>query len=119
MDKCTSEQAAKGARRNAEEGRELARRWRASGLTVSEFCRRNQVPSHVVRYWALDKTGVRDSAKDFFVFTAGAEPGKNAAAELETPRRDEAKAVVIVIPLRAGAGAFGEALAAVLREVGA
>lgn len=125
MDKPTSVRT-KGVRRSNEEGRELARRWRASGLSASEFCRRNQVALHVLRYWALGKAGSRPNSvkpRDFFVVTAGdgmvPAPDAGSARGTEAPPCDEGKAVVIVIPLRSGAAAFGEALAAVLREVGA
>jgi hypothetical protein len=110
-------------RRSAEEGRQLAQRWRASGLIASEFCRRNQVPVHVLRYWAGRKSGGQaklERSTDFFEMTAGprvaATNAPEVAGEHEAGAHDVSRAVVIVVPLRPGATSLANVLEVVLRE---
>ena len=110
--------AEKRGRRSKEEGRCLVAGWRASGLSASEFGRRNDVPEHVLRYWAGRVRSGKTSAirpADFYVVNAG-EPQENGARP-ETPSREVAKAVVIIVPLRPKGRELAETLRAVFAEV--
>jgi hypothetical protein len=110
----------KGQKRlGAQEGHELARRWRASGLIASEYCRRYRVNLHVLRYWAgrSKRTEPTDEGSGFFVVTAPPKPEPNHEAGLEGSTRDDSsRAVLIVVPLRRGAVTLTEALRAVFAE---
>jgi hypothetical protein len=75
--------------------------WRQSGLSVSEFCRRQAVGAHVLRYWLLReaKPGVTAATGDaFYVVSA---PGTESA-ESDKPSMGGGSrasgAVIVVLP---------------------
>ena len=104
-----------------DQGRELAERWRASGLTAAEYSRRHGVNFHVLRYWAARsfEPKTRAKAADFFVVSAGHNPPKAQQEPQEAVdgvSGDHLRAVVIVVPLRGGPEALTEALRVLLAE---
>lgn len=111
--------AGKRIRRSGQEGRRLADEWRKSGVSASEFCQRNAVPLHVLRYWAHQSNGgpTADRAGDFFVMTTEPQSGSNTAGNDEVGSTTVPKAVIIVVPLRSNGTALTETLRAVLGEV--
>ena len=106
-----------------DQGRRLAERWRASGLTATEYSRRHGVNFHVLRYWAArsPKSKTRTKASDFFVLSAGKNPasfpGRDQAVE-RVVGAGHSRAVVIVLPLQDGREALTEALRVLLAEEG-
>ena len=109
------------SRRSPEQGRRLVESWRASGLAAPEYCQRKGISLHALRYWASrsKSRGVSGSRPDFFVMTAGEylATGDEAKPGAEEVSPDEGKAVVIVLPLQAGAAALSNTLKAVFAEV--
>jgi transposase-like protein len=87
--------------RSAAQGRALVEQWRQSGLSVSEFCRRQGVGAHVLRYWLLRdaKPGLTAATGDaFYVVSApSAESTESAPASMGLGSR-AGGAVVIVLP---------------------
>lgn len=87
--------------RSAAQGRALVEQWRQSGLSVSEFCRRQAVGAHVLRYWLLReaKPGETAATRDaFYVVSApGAESGGIAPASMGGGGR-AGGAVIVMLP---------------------
>ena len=87
--------------RSAAQGRALVEQWRQSGLSVSEFCRRQAVGAHVLRYWLLReaKPGVTAATGDaFYVVSApGAESAEIGGASM-SGRGRAGSAVIVVLP---------------------
>ena len=113
-------------------GLSLARSWQSSGLSRAEFCRRERLETHVLRYWVRQlgrkAKGGRAERSD-----AGL-PGGHGFVVVSTPSEDRAldassrqgppassaepgaKAVVVVVPLQQGSTALARTLRAVLEE---
>ena len=120
--------ARKGAekvRRNSAQGHALVERWQRSGLTVSEFCRRQGGRPHVLRYWIARETEPSTSgtaASDFFVVSAPERQSRNGS--IEGPRASEitethAESAVIVVLSAASPGRLAQTVRALLQESGA
>jgi transposase-like protein len=105
-------------RRSPAEGQALVERWRQSGLSVGEYCRKHAVGEHVLRYW-LDKSEGRDrasaKASDFFVVATSDEDARSGQASSVAKPSDQA--IVIVVPLAGDARGLEQTLRAVMREV--
>ena len=87
--------------RSAAQGRALVEQWRSSGVSVSEFCRRRAVGTHVLRYW-LSREATRGesitTADAFYVVSApGTESAKPRGPSGDGGRR-AGGAVIIVLP---------------------
>jgi transposase-like protein len=87
--------------RSAAQGRALVEQWRQSGLSVSEFCRRQAVGSHVLRYWVSRevKLGATAAKADaFYVVSApGTESAKLGRPSVSGGSRASG-AVIVVLP---------------------
>ena len=78
--------------RSAIQGRALVEQWRQSGLSVTEFCRRQAVGVHVLRYWRSReaKPGATAATADaFYVVSApsteGSKPSRRGAVIVVLP----------------------------------
>ena len=87
--------------RSAAQGQALVEQWRQSGLSVSEFCRRQAVGAHVLRYWlsrAVEPSGTAATGDAFYVVSA---PGTESA-EVGKPSMGgggrAGSAVIVVLP---------------------
>jgi hypothetical protein len=89
--------------RSAAQGRALVEQWRQSGLSVSEFCRRQGVGAHVLRYWlsrAVEPAATTATGDAFYVVSA---PGTESV-EIGKPEPSMAggsragSAVIVVLP---------------------
>ena len=90
-------------RRSATQGRALVERWRASGESVTSFCRRTGVGAHVLRYWLGRDTGAGERVggpSDFFVVTAPQRsPGTAAVGSAREMAVAESRlAFIVVVP---------------------
>ena len=124
MDTAGERRKRRGKPMRPDQGRKLAERWRASGLTATEYSRRHGVNFHVLRYWAArsSKSKTSTRASDFFVLSAGQNPpsvprDRNQAGE-RVVAAGHSRAVVIVVPLQDGREALTEALRVLLAEEG-
>jgi hypothetical protein len=87
--------------RSAAQGRALVEQWRQSGLSVSEFCRRQAVGAHVLRYWVSRqaKPGATAATADAFYVVSTPE---TESAELGRPSMGGGSraggAVIVVLP---------------------
>ena len=87
--------------RSAAQGRALVEQYRQSGLSVSEFCRRQAVGAHVLRYWLSrearpDATAATKDA--FYVVSApGAESVQRGRPSMGGGNR-AGGAVIVVLP---------------------
>ena len=98
-------EAESGVRRSATQGRALVERWRASGQSVTSFCRRTGVGAHVLRYWLGRDTGAGERVggpSDFFVVTTPQRsPGTAAAGSASDTVAAESRmtsAFIVVVP---------------------
>jgi hypothetical protein len=92
-------------RRSAAQGQALVARWRASGESVTSFCRRAGLGAQVLRYWlAREKVAVErvSSPSDFFVVTApqSASPAETVglANEAVAAGSRMTSAFIVVVP---------------------
>lgn len=87
--------------RSAAQGRALVAHYRQSGLSVSEFCRRQAVGAHVLRYWLSREAKPEATAatKDaFYVVSApGAESIQRGRPSMGGGSR-AGGAVIVVLP---------------------
>jgi hypothetical protein len=91
-------------RRSGAQGRALVGRWRASGESITSFCRQAEVRANVLRYWLARETAPVErgsDASDFFVVTAPQRApqteGIGIASETGAERRSTS-AFIVVIP---------------------
>jgi hypothetical protein len=96
-------EAGSGVRRSATQGRALVERWRASGESVTSFCRRTGVGAHVLRYWLGRDTGAGERVggpSDFFVVTTPQRSPGTAAVESarEMAVAESRMAFIVVVP---------------------
>lgn len=87
--------------RTAAQGRALVEQWRQSGLSVSEFCRRQAVGAHVLRYWLLreappDVTAAKGEA--FYVVSAPSTESAQVGKPSMGGGRGAGGAVIVVLP---------------------
>jgi hypothetical protein len=72
--------------------------WRSSGVSISEFCRRQAVGTHVLRYW-LSREATRGesvaTADAFYVVSA---PEADSVALASPSVREGSRAVIVVLP---------------------
>jgi hypothetical protein len=84
--------------RSAEQGRALVEQWRQSGLSGSEFCRRQALGEHVLPYWQSREAKARTSraSRDAFyvVSTSSADSAQGGGRSM----RGEGGAVIVVLP---------------------
>jgi len=85
--------------RSAEQGRALVKQWRQSGLSVSEFCRRQAVGAHVLRYWLLRdaKPGATAATGDAFYVVSAPSAESAEIAQVSMGGRGRAGGAVIVV----------------------
>lgn len=106
----------RGSRRNQAEGRALVERWRESGLSVREYCRKHALSEQVLRYWLGkldgDKASSSKPGEFFVVSTLGAGERGARASESEVATSHD-QALLIMVPL----GGVGHAVEQVLRAL--
>ena len=92
-------------RRSAAQGRALVGRWRASGESVTSFCRRAGVAAHVLRYWLARETAAVEGVNgpsDFFVVTAPQRAlqteGLGTASVMVASESRMTSAFIVVVP---------------------
>jgi hypothetical protein len=87
--------------RSAAQGRALVEQYRQSGLSVSEFCRRQAMGAHVLRYWLSREArpGATAATKDaFYVVSApGTESAQRGRPSMGGGSR-AGGAVIVVLP---------------------
>lgn len=116
MAKRSSDGGGERVRRSAAQGRALVESWRRSGASVSEFCRRQGVKEHVLRYW-VSREPTRSSQpaararSEFFVVSAP-EVASGAPSSMAT---GAGGAFIVVLP-EATAGLLVQTLRGLLRE---
>lgn len=119
------------AQLSKQEGQALAERWRQSGESKTEFCRRAGVAVHVLRYWLEREAEGRPSSqlvrskrvapRDFFVVSAterSSDDNRRRKGQMAgQPVRGESgrKAVLVVIP-EANATLLAQTVRALLGE---
>lgn len=89
----------RAARRGSAQGRALVEQWRQSGLSVSEFCRRQSVGEHVLRYWLLREAKPEVTATTGDAFYVVSAPGTKSdeLADAAMGRGGRAGGAVIVV----------------------
>lgn len=109
----------RGLRRNQAEGQALVERWRQSGLSVREYCRRHGLGEHVLRYWlekAAGGAGASSKAGGFFVVSTSGEVAhldQSSASEVKTSHD---QALIVVVPLGGVGLAIEQMLGALTKE---
>ena len=102
MHKRSSDADGNRVRRSAAQGRALVERWRRSGASVSEFCRRQAVKEHVLRYWVSRETRSSKPAararSEFFVVPAPEMSPKMASAAPSSMAMGASSAFIVVLP---------------------
>ena len=86
------------AHRSAAQGRALVEQWRRSGLSVSEFCRRQAVGAHVLRYWLSRETAPSESVATADAFYVVSTPESESAALGRLSPREGSRAIIVVLP---------------------
>lgn len=84
--------------RSAEQGHALVEQWRQSGLSGSEFCRRQAVGEHVLRYWQSRAAKLGERAAKAEAFYVVSTPGADAVQLGSPSARGGSRAVIVVLP---------------------
>jgi len=114
----TKKPAANGSRRSPAQGRALVEQWQRSGESVSEFCRRESVGPHVLRYW-LSREANGSTGENFFVVEAAERRPERGSIDrpsesLGMAGASSGAAVIVVLP-DATAGLVAKTVQALLR----
>ena len=84
--------------RSAAQGRALVEQWRSSGLSVSEFCRRQAVGTHVLRYWLSREAKRVESVAAADACYVVSAPEADSATLAKPSVREGSRAVIVVLP---------------------
>lgn len=84
--------------RSAEEGQALVEQWRQSGLSGSEFCRRQALGEHVLRYWQSREAKAKASTARGDAFYVVSTPSTDCVQGGGRSMRGGGGAVIVVLP---------------------